>query len=666
LRENFDRFNFAIHKEKEMADFRRWILAFAALVLVLGSVVPASAQYGVVCTASAGVAPTLRHEGFTELVGDIVVTCAKAPGSVSTPVGTPVAQANITVNIGAPITSRVLGVPTGLVAPANVNLTEALLLIDDPRPGTTQVPCTNPYDPTIACAAVANGFGSEFTTAPVSPNIFQGITGLGGPGIPSQTITFLGVPVDPPATGSLTYRITNIRVDASNVAVGIPLTALVTSSGSTSIGIVAGQDTAVVGYATMGLSQDIVGNGSVVAGLTPSFLECESAPMTKVGTATFTENFATAFKVISSPGTGYNAAIYPPSPQNVPGVVYNSEGGLQIQVLGSTNIGVADHGTRLAVKINNVPPGAIIYADVWAQSPNSSVGCADAVSAPGTSNAGCTLVSDATLVTTTSTGTTPTPVDPGNNSAALPALIDNSIGTAATSGWIVWEVTNTNSSAIDSYSFNIYASFIGQPNNTLPNLATTAWGGYYPQAGSATSSELIPTFSSTVSAQPTPPSTGVTLFTASQCVTYLLFPYVTDAAGFDTGIAISNTSMDGLGTVPQNTGACTVSFYSGGALALPVYTTAVIPGGGTDAFTLAGLDTNYPATPALPFGYAIATCNFQYAHGYSFVSDYQLEHFAAAYLALVIPDATPRTAQPFVCSTGALSCTTETGEQLVH
>jgi hypothetical protein len=320
-----------------------------------------------------------------------------------------------------------------------------------------------------------------------------------------------------------------------------------------------------------------------------------------------------------------------------------------------------------------VPPGAIIFADVWAQSPNSSVGCSDVTAnppAPGTSNAGCTLVSDATLVTTvTSSGgvtSTPTPVDPGSNSAALPALIDNSTGTTATSGWIIWEVTNTNSSAIDSYSFNIYASFVGQPNNTLPNLATTAWGGYYPQAGSATSSELIPTFSSTVGAQPPAPSTGVTLFTASQCVTYLLFPYITDAAGFDTGIAISNTSMDPLGTTPQNTGACTVSFYSGGALALPVYTTAVIPGGGTDAFDLSGLDTNYPGTPAVPFGYAIATCNFQYAHGYSFVSDYQLEHFAASYLALIIPDASPRTARPFICSTGALSCTTETGEQLVH
>jgi len=101
LRENFDRFNFAIHKEKEMADFRRWILAFAALVLVLGSVVPASAQYGVVCSTSAGVAPTLRNEGFTELVGDIVLTCSKAQGAVSTPSGTTVGQANITVNIGA-------------------------------------------------------------------------------------------------------------------------------------------------------------------------------------------------------------------------------------------------------------------------------------------------------------------------------------------------------------------------------------------------------------------------------------------------------------------------------------------------------------------------------------------------------------------------------------
>ena len=67
-----------------MADFRRWILAFAALVLVLGSAVPASAQAGLNCTASAAVTPTLRHEGFTELTGDILLNCVGAPGSAPT------------------------------------------------------------------------------------------------------------------------------------------------------------------------------------------------------------------------------------------------------------------------------------------------------------------------------------------------------------------------------------------------------------------------------------------------------------------------------------------------------------------------------------------------------------------------------------------------------
>src|SRR6185437_11801431 len=39
-------------------------------------------------------------------------------------------------------------------------------------------------------------------------------------------------------------------------------------------------------------------------------------------------------------------------------------------------------------------------------------------------------------------------------------------------------------------------------------------------------------------------SATVTGSTYSPCATYLLFPYVTNAAGFETGIAISNTSLD--------------------------------------------------------------------------------------------------------------------------
>jgi hypothetical protein len=69
LRENFDGFNFAIHKEKEMADFRRCFLAIAVLVLAIGFVAPASAQVSTFqCVANAAVPPTMRAEGITELI----------------------------------------------------------------------------------------------------------------------------------------------------------------------------------------------------------------------------------------------------------------------------------------------------------------------------------------------------------------------------------------------------------------------------------------------------------------------------------------------------------------------------------------------------------------------------------------------------------------------
>jgi len=63
LRENFDRFNSQIYKEKEMADFRRCIFAFAVVVLLLGLLPTANAQNGVngvQCVANAAVPPTLR------------------------------------------------------------------------------------------------------------------------------------------------------------------------------------------------------------------------------------------------------------------------------------------------------------------------------------------------------------------------------------------------------------------------------------------------------------------------------------------------------------------------------------------------------------------------------------------------------------------------------
>ncbi|HEV2446229.1 MAG TPA: hypothetical protein VGS58_09915, partial [Candidatus Sulfopaludibacter sp.] len=119
MKENFDRFNFAIYKEKEMADFRRILTALALVALFVGL---ASAQSGTtsapVCTATSGVTPLVRPEGFTEQVGDIVITCTGGP---QVAYGAALQQVNITVFMQQQVTSRLMA-----------GASEALLLLDDP------------------------------------------------------------------------------------------------------------------------------------------------------------------------------------------------------------------------------------------------------------------------------------------------------------------------------------------------------------------------------------------------------------------------------------------------------------------------------------------------------------------------------------------------------
>jgi len=59
--------------------------------------------------------------------------------------------------------------------------------------------------------------------------------------------------------------------------------------------------------------------------------------------------------------------------------------------------------------------------------------------------------------------------------------------------------------------------------------------------------------------------------------TNLLFPYVVNANGFDTGIAISNTSADPFSTATQ-TGTCTLSVYSTGVTPVTFTTPSIAPG----------------------------------------------------------------------------------------
>jgi hypothetical protein len=187
----------------------------------------------------------------------------------------------------------------------------------------------------------------------------------------------------------------------------------------------------------------------------------------------------------------------------------------------------------------------------------------------------------------------------------------------------------------------VYVTFAA--NSAAVQGAMMANVVYSPSAALTGPATLIPTFAPNT-------ATPVSGSSISSCATTLLFPYVTNVSGFETGIAIVNATTDNLKTIPapgsQATpiiAACTVNFYPGGSTTQPsVYTTPVI-GVGTTATPATGsvaaatLSTMSGATNFT--GYAIASCPFPEAHGFAFITDLT-GNFSGAmgYLAVVIPN----------------------------
>ena len=210
-------------------------------------------------------------------------------------------------------------------------------------------------------------------------------------------------------------------------------------------------------------------------------------------------------------------------------------------------------------------------------------------------------------------------------------------------------------------NFGFYATFTPNPGANSPALGTTTVNGSYAPTSTVTTAANanVPRFADT--------STATNIFTVVPCLTTLLFPYLTNAAGFDTGVAISATATDPFGTTPQS-GTCTLNWY--GAAFTGATPTPNIPSG-TSYSTLVSTTLNN-VTGGFT-GYMIAVCRFQYAHGFAFISDLGARNLAMGYLALVIPDPTSsasgRLATPGTCggandTAGPLAGCLSTGEAL--
>jgi large repetitive protein len=674
LEENFDRINIAINKEKEMVAFRRWFPALAVPLVFAGlasAQVSGSGSTPLTCSTNVTSTPILRSEGITEEVGDIVITCTG--GTIYSTLGNsgtsnPLAPAtNITVSLTSSVTSRLLSVS---------GVSEALLLIDEPNSGLTgPISGFGPTEPFTGCnypasggcagvsagslptsgiyvqtqaANVAGQTGSYQTavtgtpsptnvtisTTPSTtpaPNAYQGV-------VSGNQVTFFGVPVVPPGSnGQRIFRITNVRINASGIGGGtasgsLPVQASIAVSNFTALPIT--NPTPLVGFVQSSLATSVT--GPVPYG------QCNSQTAAPSAILTFSEKFASAFKTRVDPSAaGQTAPVNSQTKgqgdilvQNIPGTVYFSESGFTLAdgtlpsgpLTGSTvsgitgTTGLADFGTRFTAVFNSVPVGAHVLLSVYSVSTAAGAVVGQINSGP----AWAAMVTGPTVVD--GSGGAPLVSATGTAAAGVQYVEITPPSTGAVAGatyQATWETMASQQSVLDTFQFGVYISYTASPGTNSPAAGTgTVNLSYAPYDTDTTASatDNVPRFLNT--------STAANAISIGLCQTTLLFPFITNELGFDTGIAIANTSTDPFGTTPQN-GTCVLNWYGTAAPSTPTTTPSVATA--TEYTTLASV-----TVPGFQ-GYMIAVCNFEYAHGFAFISNVGATADTMGYLPLVIP-----------------------------
>jgi len=563
-----------------MADFRKRLFSLTGVAIAFAGVAFGQAT----CANPISAGNFVRTEDKTALLADLYVTCTAPAGGVGAGISgvtaTP-AVTNVTMYLNLPITSKTMS-----AAGASPVYSEALI-------------------GTVAAGAIT----------PASS--VQGI-------VNGTQVTFLNVPT-PATAGGGTYQlaITNVRVDATSISstTPTPITATLFINTATGAAPLVGAtvlSSIVVAFAQNGLTAATVPTTGTVGAFA---LKLNNYAICTANDAIgfevqFGEAFPNAFKVQTAANatlgaaatnnteTGYIPAAWPGSGVAGAGAYAYTNG------TGPGGSNVANSATRVQITYANVPSGVSVYVPLGITT--------DTNFGPGT----LILVNSATATTgagNTATATTDTlnvgGVQVAGGTTVLPAVVATpGYGKLTVSGGTavaVYEITAQNPGATDKFTVQTYIKFSA---NAVPassvGTAMTATVSFAPVGAAA---GTIPNFA--VGSLSTPQNASVW----SLCSTTLLFPYVINALGFDTGIAIANTSNDLLASGPKSSatnqaGTCTLTFWGNGATNPAAVTTASIASGGTYAANLSSLAAGFAG------GYMLANCNFLFGHGFAYIS----------------------------------------------
>jgi len=660
-----------------MADFRKLFLALIAGALLLGTVASA-AQFS--CTVSA-VPTIIRTEGVAEFVGDVLLTCSgDIPGANGSAL-----IANIRLQLpGARVTSKLVSGTTNDIG-TSAAISEATLLLDDTHPwvACSSNPSAPNFDPSCSTnpglyaldssILMPKGYqsvGPPFVAQPDgSQNVYQAIQ------ITDNELEWQGV-VLMPAGSALPYRtirLTNVRGYLIGAMSGQIIQAKVNIIADSSIPLAPTNVVTVAEY-----------REGLIATFTPStnnicFSNTAQTYALNNINVNLREGFATAFRpryndwtgpvppgALSHmmPGGGYldesgynpiwsGQATAPPTAAANPvggGVLVNAHLiGVASTASEVTGTNAIKGGTRFRVVISGIPSGVSLSASGSLVTSNGLN-----VAYTGTQS-GDTFTLYAAVIGYAGNGTAQYTQDTISIPITVVATITNPLPV-------------TGNSPVPGY-----AQF--WPLDTTGARASAD--------GPGGTGDDVPRFNDIKD------SADNVLTITQACRTVLLFPYLVQAGGWDSGIAITNTSLDPFNT-PNQFGACTLNFYGlvGNNVVnanLPnnvgKQVTPTIYAGQTFVMTLYGgggvLDPAEPDTLrdcaagncVLPGfrGYMIADCSFQYAHGFAFISDLGAQKLSQGYLALVVPDPA-RNPVPFaglrLSQNAGLNPQTNAGEQL--